>query len=83
MLAHKTDLLAQIPAVKIKLGESHFGHGVLFDVVKFELEDSHQQWMEMNVVPFLAFIENVLGYTDTQTGRDDGQWHYKRNVPYA
>ncbi|TAQ88744.1 hypothetical protein B7494_g2926 [Chlorociboria aeruginascens] len=73
-----------LPIAKITLGESHFGHGILFDFLSVELcGPGRTGGLNVNVVPFLAFIENVLGYTNTsRDGSSYGQWYFRRESAY-
>ena len=52
----------QTPFLDIRLKESCYGNGFVFDAVKIEPTNMRHDWVETEVVLLVAFVENVLGY---------------------
>lgn len=75
----------QTPVLNIKLKESHYGHGTIFDSIRIEPTDTRQEWIEPEIVLLVAFVENVLGYSavGSREGGGAGERHFKREMEYA
>ena len=65
----------QPPVVEIKLRESLFGLGLLYDTLVLET----MRGREMSATLVLAFVESVLGYVpEVDRGSAGCVWEFKR-----
>ncbi|KAF2152206.1 hypothetical protein K461DRAFT_321256 [Myriangium duriaei CBS 260.36] len=73
-----------LSVIKVELRESQFGHGIFFDSVVLEPTNARYTAGELNVMLFVAFAENVLGYSQAARENNAGrQWYLRREDAYV
>ena len=60
-----------------------FGYGALLDSLTITPNNFRGQWEHVNPVLFISFIESILGYRNIPELSSSGQWHFKRDIPFA
>ncbi|KAI9816268.1 MAG: hypothetical protein M1827_001869 [Pycnora praestabilis] len=75
-------LSIKVPIVKTTLQASHFGYGALFDSLSLTPGDKRADWVDINPIFVLSFIEGVLGYQPVKEGSGKNQWYFKRAEPF-
>lgn len=60
-----------------------FGYGALLDSLMMTPNNFRAQWDHVNPVLCISFIESILGYRNIPELSGGGQWHFKRDIPFA
>lgn len=66
--------------MKLELIQSNFGIGVVYDSLVIE---ANSQWVELNPVMILAFVESVLGYVLLRSSDGGNEWTFRRETAFA
>lgn len=72
----------QIPLLKAELQISHFGYGAMFDSLTITPGDRRSDWVNINPILILSFIEGVLGYSPVAGASGESPWYFKRDVAF-